>query len=470
MQSAHGQHKKSARRTKRSVAIEHTDGQPITRADVQYDVLSHIFADETKAFTDPTSQATKLSFRDLYVNYILRSPKAKSVLKDKLSTPTFATDFAMLALLVNVGRIAATMSFFVEMRTVQRTYHPVPCLQRTNGNLLDAPRVKSVLKTCVLEGENKNGLSTPAQVLARAKARQIPPTTIPNLLFVLASHSAQIGRDHLADMEFLDLFLPSAASSQSRARIFLWLCYHYHEAPSANPDEDYDGDVALNPFSDLDTPGKVPHLVLLTDEEISTENVDTEEEKALAERLIAQRQVIARDHQLKESAKESKILASTPGGIPKSRSKNAKTAPSTPLRRKARVVEEEYPDEMHFRTLDDAAADIKSPLRAIYHRRSSLDESPSSPRSLPVPPHHPHSHRYSPYKPRTMLQHAWHGIATSDPLDNSDSDEEDEHDRRDHVERLAVISRVRGKAPTPEPDGLHPIPLHLDPWHDHLFV
>jgi hypothetical protein len=99
-----------ARRTRRTVCIEHPDGEPLTRADIQFDLLSHIFADDTKAFSDPHNGPSKLSFRDLYVNAILHSPKTKSVLKEKLALPTFATDFAMLALLTNVGRIAATMS------------------------------------------------------------------------------------------------------------------------------------------------------------------------------------------------------------------------------------------------------------------------------------------------------------------------------------------------------------------------
>jgi hypothetical protein len=38
------------------------------------------------------------------------------------------------------------------------------------------------------------------------------------------------------------------------------------------------------------------------------------------------------------------------------------------------------------------------------------------------------------------------------------------------ADRLAVISRVRGKAPTPEPEGVRPIPLHLSHWHDDIFV
>lgn len=163
-------------------------------------------------------------------------------------------------------------------------------------------------------------------------------------------------------MEFLDLFLPNDASSESRARAFLWLCYHYHEGPSADVEDDYDGDsAALNPFSDPSRPGKVPKLVLLTPDQAAVENLDPEDEKALANRLIAQREAIVQDHLLKESAKESKAKASSPGGTPlpaKPRGKraaNAKAGPSTPLKRKAQAIKEEEPEDTPLKKmkLDD---------------------------------------------------------------------------------------------------------------------
>ncbi|KAK7064446.1 Ino eighty subunit 1 [Favolaschia claudopus] len=486
---------RAARQRKPSVAIDCADGEVITRADIQFEFLSHIFKDETKAFSDPTSgpDGEKLSFRDLYVKGILASAKAKSVLKEtnKLARPEFPTDFGKLCLLTNAGRIASTMSFFPEMRTAQRTYHPIPCLQRTNGNLMDAPRIKSILKTCILEGDTaKNGLATPAQVLARIKAGQIPPTTLPNLIFVFANHSAEIGRNHLPDMEFLDLFLPNSASSASRARIFLWLCYHYHEGASGDSAQEDDSDLPpANPFSDASRPGKVPELVMLTAEEVALENLDPDDEKALASRLIAQREAIVHDHQLKESAKESKakaeaesISGDTPSPAkPKRKRANAKAGPSTPLKRDAPPSvkkEDPEPDDIYLKKLqlgDDDELDlvptsqmfrsaylqpeVRSPIRELPPPRHPARSFPAV--SQPLPPQDPYSPRYSPYKrhrPRTMLQHAWHVIATSDPLADSDEDE-DEYVRRDHAERLAVISRVRGKPPTPEPEGFRPIPL-----------
>ena len=100
---------------KKPVPIKRTDGEPLTRTDIQYDVLYHIFHDKHEVFTDPypstDTPPVKLSFRDLYVKTILHSPKATKALKDKMiDLATFAEDFGMLALLVNVGRVNTTMS------------------------------------------------------------------------------------------------------------------------------------------------------------------------------------------------------------------------------------------------------------------------------------------------------------------------------------------------------------------------
>ena len=61
---------------------------------------------------------------------------------------------------------------FPEMRTTLRTYHPVPALQKTEGNLQDAPRIKNTLKACLLPSEVKGAPSTPSDVLVRAVSRR----------------------------------------------------------------------------------------------------------------------------------------------------------------------------------------------------------------------------------------------------------------------------------------------------------
>lgn len=54
------------------------------------------------------------------------------------------------------------------MKTALRTYHPVPSLQKTDGNAQDAPRIKNCLKAALLPTELKsNPPSTPEEVLAK---------------------------------------------------------------------------------------------------------------------------------------------------------------------------------------------------------------------------------------------------------------------------------------------------------------
>jgi Ino eighty subunit 1 len=84
-------------------------------------------------------------------------------------------------------------------------------------------------------------------------------------------------------LDFLDLFLPINVSSASRARAFLWLCYHYLESAADN--------ASRNPFSDPQAshPNKIPPLVTLTQEEMELENVDSPEEVAWGEKMMTQR-------------------------------------------------------------------------------------------------------------------------------------------------------------------------------------
>lgn len=188
---------------KKVVPIKVGDGQPLTRRDLQYDLLNNIFNDATAVFSDPRKPLQKVTFAELYIGslfnspkvrlrflfarrYLFRTPQVTRILKDKLnSSPLFATHFAMLSLLSNVGRINTTMSckspfifhpcsptsiltVFPEMKTAVRTYHPIPALQRSNGNLHDAPRIKAILKSCLLESETKSPPNTPAEILSRA--------------------------------------------------------------------------------------------------------------------------------------------------------------------------------------------------------------------------------------------------------------------------------------------------------------
>ncbi|KAJ7597245.1 hypothetical protein C8J56DRAFT_313447 [Mycena floridula] len=436
--------------------IKKSDGEPLTRKDVQYDLLHHIFNDDRRAFTDPTT-GEKVTFKHLYIqNNIMTSPKSSKALKDKMrEAPDFAVDFGAISLLVNVGRVNTTMSFFAEMKTTIRTYNPIPCLQRTNGSLQDAPRLKAILKASLLPEEYKSFPSTPSDILARANAGQIPPTSAANLIFVLAANSANVGSMHLEDMDFIDLFLPSSVSCQSRARAFLWLCHHYLESSATNMD-DYDNDTSAgNPFGDPQRPGKAPAFVKLSPEEAALENVDPENELALAERLIVERSgiVILQADKLNQKAKASVNLvaddADSVASEPKAKASRKRGANPASKQKKT-------PVERRKATRKD-----QSDAEESYHRdpaRSSLSPAPSS--------------RFSPYKvddrvngksrslpnrTMTMVEHTFHIITSRDPLQDSDEEMGNEQDRLDYSNRLRIITRLRGKAPTPEPQR-QPIP------------
>jgi len=62
------------------------------------------------------------------------------------------------------------------------------------------------------------------------------------------------------------------------------------------------------------------------------------------------------------------------------------------------------------------------------------------------------SNRPSPTNERSMLEQAWHTVMTYDPLIDSDEESQDEHVQLEYTRRLGVISRLRGRPPTPEPD------------------
>ncbi|TFY80420.1 hypothetical protein EWM64_g3592 [Hericium alpestre] len=189
------------------------------------------------AFTDetPGKPPIKVNFCDLYVNALFNSAKCSKIMRDKMNdTPAFAIEFGKISLLTNVGRINTTMAFFPEMKTALRSYHPVPSLQKTDGNVQDAPRIKNCLKAALLPGEQRSAPpSTPADIITRASNGHVPPTSIVNLLFVLTNYSTSLGPVHFEHpVEFIDLFLPTNMSSPARAKAFLWMVFHYHEGPA----------------------------------------------------------------------------------------------------------------------------------------------------------------------------------------------------------------------------------------------
>ncbi|KAK7694486.1 hypothetical protein QCA50_001672 [Cerrena zonata] len=563
---------------RKSLAVKHLDGEPLSRADLQYDFLYYLFSNTRTVFTDPFTTihgappGTKVTFRDLYVNSLVQSARCSKVTRERLvDNPVFGDEFAKISLLSNVGRINTTMAFFPEMRTSLRTYHPVPSLQKSEGNLQDAPRIKNILKSCLLPTEQPNEQQTAADILAKSRSGHVPPTTIVNLVFVFAANASIIAQSHLSgqtEHDLLDFFCPIDISSESRAQAFLWLCYHYLEGPTENP------------FSDeysLEHPNKVPKLHILSPEESLLENVDPPDEKEWGERMTRQRREFmankdktpdpgAEGSQGPKGKEKAKGPGRGRGGGRKKGEKKAASAQSRDLRPKPSVDDEDelmseasLPVSSHPMAISPpqsprqtSSQRLLSPeplvelpaLRSVSRFSSPLDGDtpvpPSSsqllsqrssrfpsprlsqtelrehaspyPRPISSPPvnstsasthgkavrrrkrreskikpqpsepflsefplapvlpasrsqkvHVPRETRVrvstTPVPHRSTLEQAFHVVMNGDPLEDSeDEDNADENTRADLLLRLRIISRLRGKEPTPEPEPLsfHP--------------
>ena len=69
---------------------------------------------------------------------------------------------------IDINSSHSNKQVFPEMKTALRSYHPVPSLQKTDGNVQDAPRIKNCLKAALLPPEQKAAPpSTPNDILAR---------------------------------------------------------------------------------------------------------------------------------------------------------------------------------------------------------------------------------------------------------------------------------------------------------------
>lgn len=70
---------------------------------------------------------------------------------------------------------ADDVAVFPEMKTALRTYHPVPSLQKTDGNLQDAPRIKNCLKAALLPSEAQGNPPTSLGDVIEKLVRRIFP-------------------------------------------------------------------------------------------------------------------------------------------------------------------------------------------------------------------------------------------------------------------------------------------------------
>ena len=224
----------------------------------------------------PKAGAAKLTFKELYIEALLNSSKCTKSMRDKiLADEEYAEDFAKVCLLVNVGRINTTLAFYPEMKTVLRSYHPLPSMQNnenTRRNMQDAPRMKSLLKGVLIDTERPapptagpsagqpikaqkpNALSEEApsdfkEVIKRFRAGTVPPTSVVTLIFLLSLHANEVTDMHFpVPHDSHSLFYPHAdhpLPSKQRANAFMWILYHYLEGPATQPP----GELS-NPFDD----------------------------------------------------------------------------------------------------------------------------------------------------------------------------------------------------------------------------
>ncbi|KAL4267608.1 Ino eighty subunit 1 [Pleurotus pulmonarius] len=384
--------------SRKALPIKRADAEPLSREDVQYDLLHHIFSNPKAVFTSATPGKTK---------------KCSKVLKDKMKeTPAFALELAKISLLTNVGRINTTMAFFPEMKTALRTYHPVPSLQKTDGNAQDAPRIKNCLKAALLPSEIRNmPPSTPEEILNKLRAGQKPPTSVVNLVFVLATHSAPLASVHFdGSFNFLDLFLPRNLSSSDRARTFLWLIYYYLEDP--DPPNPFDDDYSR------DNPDKAPLPRILSDEEVKEENIDSPEEVAWGIMMSTQRNAFLQKL-VSTMEHDKKVRSSAPHFVPEPEAETSVAA----RRSRTRHGLETPKDEASF----------------MYYVPSRESAPPGPLQKDPSPKLLPRG----PREDRSMLQHAWHIMKNADPLVDSDEEFADEHTRTDYTRRLDVLASVQ---------------------------
>ncbi len=196
----------------------------------------------------PKAGAAKLTFKELYIESLLNSSKCTKSMRDKiLADEEYAEDFAKVCLLVNVGRINTTLAFYPEMKTVLRSYHPIPSLQnnentrRTNAGRTSnevAPQGRSHRHRATrsptagpsagqpIKAQKPNALSEEApsdfrEVIKRYRAGTVPHRAIVTLIFLLSLHANEV-----TDMHFPT---PHDSHIRSSTRTQTTLCHQGSE-------------------------------------------------------------------------------------------------------------------------------------------------------------------------------------------------------------------------------------------------
>lgn len=255
--------------------LKKKDGEPLWRADIQYEFLDYVFQNTDEAFTNTYDNTEGHTFADIYIDAMARSSKTSKVLNEKLTGDrTAGVNMAMVCLLVNIGRMNTTLNFFPEMRAQLRTYHPIPSLQAhdlsDSKQIQDTPRLKSILKGAC---DDRPEPRTLEELAVRGKTNPI------NLIFLHSTFASKIIDYFPSSYEFHDLIMNHDLSSASRGRAFLWLMFAFLESHERE-----------NPFGKgLKNGTCVPAFEELTESQREQENVDSPEELAFGQKMTIER-------------------------------------------------------------------------------------------------------------------------------------------------------------------------------------
>ncbi len=228
----------------------------------------------------PVDGCETLTFKELYLEALVSSSRStRTTRANVLQNPIFAEALGKACLLLNIGKFNTTLAFYPEMKTMLRSYHSIPSIQTTTmtcKNLQDTPRLKALLRGQHLANE-KQAAAPATTLIAQEEAAERggetelqeipttldelvrdrytkqhlrPPTSIVGFLFLFASVSQEIGALHFGEeLDGFTLFYPEAdkhVPSAERARVFLWLAWHYLEGGAALPP----GSAGPNPYDD----------------------------------------------------------------------------------------------------------------------------------------------------------------------------------------------------------------------------
>lgn len=401
--------------------LKKADGEPLWRVDIQYDLLTYIFHDEHKVFKNTYDGKDGQTFADIYIDAMARSSKTSRVLCDKLRHGRVAAlNMAMVCLLVNIGRMNTTLNFFLEMRAILRTYHPIPSLQTYSDQndykqLQDAPRLKSILKGACEDREE------PVNFQELKKMRRTNPI---NLVFLVSTFASEVQQDFFdSSYEFHDLIMNKGLSSESRARAFLWLMWAYLES-DLSPEQ-----LKQNPFGIKDdNSDKIPPLVTLTPEEQAQENIDTPEEIHFAKTMKAQR----------EEFLKNGVSNSVTSGTSGTTSKRSKSSTNT--------VASSNTDSSNDKSATKLRLIIKRPTKAAPGN-STATKNQTSKEIHKVLKRHYKTFRRARYQEGGLIRE-WKQVKNVDPLYDSEYDDkpvDEEELNRIVIKKMVTLGEDYGE-------------------------